>query len=125
MAFTRFMLKVLSKDEIERIHNASIHILESVGMKVLNSRFMKIMEDNGAHVDFKSRIVKIPSDVVKEFIKKIPSSWTVYARNPDYNINIGSGERRFLSSGGQTRFVDPIKKERMEFSGDLKFFFNR
>ena len=72
-------LKVLSQNQIEDVHFASLEILESTGVKVMSDRGLKILEDSGADVDHHKRIARIlrlrqnaRSDVVG---KTFPKKW--------------------------------------------------
>ena len=46
-----FLLKVLSEEEIKQIHDASIDILEQVGIKVLGHRMLNFLKEKGIEVD--------------------------------------------------------------------------
>ena len=54
---------LLSHEQIERIHDASLEILESVGLLVRNSKARNILGANGAQVDSESEIVRFPRQV--------------------------------------------------------------
>ena len=46
------------------MHEKSIKILEEVGVKFLSEKALKIMEKNGARVDTKEKLAKIPREMV-------------------------------------------------------------
>jgi len=46
-----------------KVHERSIKILEEVGVKFLSEKALKIMEKNGARVDKKEKLAKIPREV--------------------------------------------------------------
>ncbi|MCK5485427.1 MAG: trimethylamine methyltransferase family protein, partial [Desulfobacterales bacterium] len=56
MQFAEF----LTGREVEQIHEASLEILENVGILVRNENARGIYAKHGGHVDSKSLIVKIP-----------------------------------------------------------------
>ncbi|MCE5329744.1 trimethylamine methyltransferase family protein, partial [bacterium] len=50
---------------------------------------MKLLEKNGCKVDLEQRLVKIPSTLVEDCIKRTPSSFLVKSRDPKDNLLIG------------------------------------
>lgn len=71
----------LNDKEIQDIHYATLAVLESVGVKVLHEKALQMFADVGATVDFKKQLVTIPPHKIEEWIKKTPSSFTLYARD--------------------------------------------
>ena len=57
------ILEVFTNDEIEEIHNASIHILEKIGIKVEDPNLRKFMEKHGAILT-DSTYVRFPEELV-------------------------------------------------------------
>ncbi|RLG03045.1 MAG: hypothetical protein DRN61_05460 [Thaumarchaeota archaeon] len=51
---------LLSKDEVYRVHLASLYILEKVGLKVNSEKALNVLKEGGAYVDFKEKRVWIP-----------------------------------------------------------------
>jgi len=88
-------LKVLSKDEIQKIDAASLEVLERVGLKIWSDEGLTILRNNGAVVDLSSRLVKIPSSLVDESIKSAPKKIVLYGRGSKYQVELdGSEEKR-------------------------------
>jgi len=56
-------LNFLSKDEKHRIHKDSINILSRVGVKFISNKALKILEKNGASVDYDTRIAEMPEEM--------------------------------------------------------------
>jgi trimethylamine--corrinoid protein Co-methyltransferase len=44
-------LEVLSADQIEAIHHASLRILEEIGLQILDDEAMEILRREGARID--------------------------------------------------------------------------
>ena len=63
-------LQILSKSDCERIHQASLKVLEKTGAQFLNDKALDYLEKYGCIIDRKNKIAKIPEAVVKEFMKK-------------------------------------------------------
>lgn len=63
-------LQVLSKDEVEKIHFATLNVLEKTGIKFDDKKALEIFDENGAEVNYRSKVVKIPGSLIKEAIRK-------------------------------------------------------
>ena len=94
-------LKILSSDELYEIHLATLEILERIGVKVLEPKALRILEEAGATVDIKKKIARIPKHLVEEAIKKAPSGFTLYGRDPNYKLKL-QDKRVYFSMGGQS-----------------------
>ena len=94
-------LKILSSDELYEIHLATLEILERIGVKILEPKALRILEEAGATVDIKKKIARIPKHLVEEAIKKAPSGFTLYGRDPKYKLRF-QDRRVYFSMGGQS-----------------------
>lgn len=111
---------LLSQEQIERIHDASLEILESVGLLVRNSKARKILGSQGAQVDSESEIVRFPRQVVEKYRAYFPSSFSFLARDPAYDRKIPDDRPLILTGSSAPNIIDPISGyERRATSGDL------
>ena len=99
-------LKILSDDEIEEIHLASLNILRRVGVAVYNPDAFQLLKNAGAYVDEKTKIVKFPENLVMEAVRNTPSSFTLYARNPKNTITIEDKKVYFGPTIGRINVID-------------------
>lgn len=67
----RTMIDVMSPEEVEKVHNTSLKILENIGLSVPNQEVLKMCEDIGGVVDYEAETVKIPRKVMEDLIEKI------------------------------------------------------
>ena len=104
-------LEFLDKDGIEAIHSSSMRILSAIGIVTNHAAIHKEMKDYGIEESRDHRLL-LSEEVVGEAIKKSRKHYTIHARNPKNNLEIGSGSLRFLSSGGQAWITDSLRKER-------------
>jgi trimethylamine--corrinoid protein Co-methyltransferase len=109
--------KVLSDDQIEAIHNASLTILEEIGFKVLDPEARRYFDGAGAKVDHGEEMVWLDRDLVEEKLKLPPSSFTLHARNPDRNVRLGDDCAIFASVGGPA-FVSDLDQGRRQGTYD-------
>jgi len=106
------LLKILSDSEVEAVKRGSIRILSEVGLQVNHPDILRRLGDAG--LDVSANNVLFKEKIVEESIGKSTKQYTIRARDPSRNIHVGSGELRFLSSGGQRWLVDPIRKTRRQ-----------
>ena len=102
----RLGLKFLSEEEKQRIHQDSIQILSQVGVKFMSTKALKILEKNGAGVDYESRIAKMPEEMVAEAIKRAPKSFVLGARNPEFDFAMPSSFTSYTLDGAATFAMD-------------------
>jgi len=75
-------VEVLSADQVEAIHLASLELLEHSGMRVLHEGARELLAKTGASVDNESQMVRFDRAMVMECVGSAPSEFTLHARNP-------------------------------------------
>ena len=90
---------LLCHDEIEKIHNCSLSVLEETGVSVDDDHFLTLFEKIGANVDRNQRVVKLPPHIVKEFVGMAPEEILLAGRDPENDLLLG-GRRVYLGTGG-------------------------
>ncbi|RLI45353.1 hypothetical protein DRO69_05465, partial [Candidatus Bathyarchaeota archaeon] len=117
-------LKLLSDDEIVHIHETSLKILQEIGIKVFSKKVQSLLAENGAKVDAPRSIVKIPSSLVEEALKKAPSEMVLCGRDPKHDLKIPSENFTFVALSGFATFMRDLETEekRMTTASDLKNF---
>jgi trimethylamine--corrinoid protein Co-methyltransferase len=104
-------VEILSSDEVESLHHASLRILAEIGVEVLGDRAIDLLADAGASVDRGTRRVRLDPDLVEELVAKAPSTFRLHARNPAKNLEFGGGHVVFSAVGGPA-FVTDIDRGR-------------
>jgi trimethylamine--corrinoid protein Co-methyltransferase len=74
-------LQLLSRRDIERIHAASINVLETTGAQFINNNALDYFEKYGCTVNRKKMVARIPEAVVIEFLKKAKPKEAYVNRN--------------------------------------------
>jgi trimethylamine---corrinoid protein Co-methyltransferase len=82
-------VKAISDDEIEAIHQASLVILEEIGMDFLHAEAREILREAGAETAPDNERVRLPRGLVESVIGLAPERFTFHARNPERNLSIG------------------------------------
>ncbi|TIU06457.1 MAG: methyltransferase, partial [Mesorhizobium sp.] len=81
--------RLVSDDELESIHLASLRVLKEIGIDVLHDEARRIMKAHGADVREGSERVRFDSDMILELIAYCPPEFTLHARNPAHNLHFG------------------------------------
>jgi len=99
---------LISEEQLEEIHAASLEVLEQVGIEFLSRRALAVFKAAGAEVDEKSQRVRLDRKLVMASIKSAPSSFTMNARNPDRSVLMG-GSRINISNATTPPFCSDLK----------------
>lgn len=108
-------LNIFSKNEIYQLHQSSLEILEQIGVQLDHEESLKLLDKAGASVDYKRRIVKIPENIILEALRSVKKKFTIKARDPKFDVEVGSGKLR-CSMGSQLYIIDPFSRSRRDGS---------
>lgn len=78
---------IVSEDELEAIHRASLRVLADTGITFLHGDACRMLADAGATVE--DQLVRFDPEMVEHFMASIPSDFTLHARVPERNLRIG------------------------------------
>ena len=99
-------LKILSSEEICDIHTATLDILQHTGVLVHEPTALALLKDAGAQVDAKKELVHIPPHLIEEATRKAPRQFTLYARDPKFNVKIEDRRVHFEPMIGRKNILD-------------------
>src|SRR5512144_359323 len=100
----KLKLEILTTEAVKKIHEATLWILEHVGVRFPSQRALDIWEANGAVVDREKKIVRVKRDVIEEALKKCPPAYPLAARDPQQDLPLdGSGVEVIELQTGQKR----------------------
>lgn len=114
-------VEVLSEEQLHRIHEASLNVLEQIGVNFLLDEARVILRKAGADVEKGGTRVRFDRGLILESIAKTPSEFTVYARNPARNIRIGGRWIAFSTVAGPPNTSDIHRGRR---SGNFEDYCN-
>ena len=106
------LIRVLTDEQIQRIHETSLAILERAGVLIPHEGMLSRFADMGATVDRQKHIVKIPPDLVMNLVKKAGKSFTLYGRDLTRKCEFGYGKRNHCSIGGEASWLDDLCQPR-------------
>ncbi|NTJ67594.1 trimethylamine methyltransferase family protein [Agrobacterium rhizogenes] len=81
--------ELLSPEALDDIHEASLTILEEIGMDIILPEARERMKAAGADVTPGKERVRFDRNMIMELIASVPSTFTLHARNPLRNVEIG------------------------------------
>ncbi len=108
--------RVLSDEKLERVHDATAEILEAIGIKVPVAEVREMMADAGCLVE--DDVVKIPRRLLEDSIDSAPSKFTVYNREGEEALHIGSQEVYTHTGYTTLEFFDVDTGERRDYTLD-------
>ncbi len=88
----------LTEEQVQKIHNASIQLLENVGVEFELDEALEVFKAEGLKVE--GTRVYFTKEYVEAQVKKAPSQFTLHARNPEKNIVIGGENIVFMPGYG-------------------------
>jgi len=108
----RTLLEVLSEDERAQIHERTLRVLASTGVRVDTSRGRDILRDWGADVDRNTNVVRFPRPLLEEALRLAPKEFTLGARRPGWDLHMNGGDCVLLVDGEATFVIDRATGER-------------
>lgn len=111
--------QIISKSDIEEIHENSLKIMNEIGIVFSYEPARKILARGGASVD--GKIVRFPRQMVENILKNVPSSFKLHGRNPKKNVEINTQDTAFVGPYGSPFVLDLDKGHRV---GTLEDFIN-
>ncbi|HSR21633.1 MAG TPA: trimethylamine methyltransferase family protein [Anaerolineales bacterium] len=111
---------LLSPEQADQVHAASLEILEQVGLLVRHPKARQVMEKHGCRVDGETQVVKFPRAVVEQFRTTIPPTFTFMGRDPQYDRTIPRDGPLIVTGSSAPDIIDPVTgAERRSRSDDI------
>jgi len=112
--------ELLTKDQVERVHEASLEILENVGLLVRFEKARTIFAAHGCNVDSEKLFVKFPHAVVEQYRKMMPPTFTFHGRDPKFDRTIPNDSPVIVTGSSAPNLLDPVTgEERRALSSDI------
>lgn len=92
------LLDRLSDEGVERVHEASMHIIEEFGIRFDHEDALRIFDEHDADVDEENQLVKIPRHMVEEAVESAPSSYVIRGRGSQPDVTFGGDSEPIITS---------------------------
>jgi trimethylamine--corrinoid protein Co-methyltransferase len=107
-----FRVQFLSDEQLDRIQEATLQILEDVGVRFPSEKALAIFDDHGAQVDHETQIVRLPRDLVFMAMSTVPRYFHVGARDPACDFDLQENVTYFTTDGCGVETIDLETQER-------------
>ena len=97
-------LRLLTEDQIEEIHSATLEILREPGIAVENPEALRLLREAGCEVE--GETVRIDEELVDECLKKAPSVIDIYTRDGEKRMPVGGDNIYFSPASTALYFID-------------------
>lgn len=110
----------LTHGQVERVHEASLEILETIGLKVRFKPARDLFTQHGCTTDTYSEVVKFPRSIVEKYRQCVPPQFTFYARDPRFDKTIPDDSPVIITASSAPDILDPLTgQERRACSADI------
>ena len=96
--------EVLSRSDIEQIHQTSMKLMANVGVEFPDEDAVAVFKKHGFNVD--GYMVYFDENQVMKFLETVPKQFTIHARNPERSVTVGDGVSVFAPAYGAPFLVD-------------------
>src|SRR5262245_55493347 len=109
-------LTLLSLEQIQRVHEAALKVLEKTGVLVESDRARAVYAKGSDSILIEDNRVKFKRDIVEWAIKAAPSTYDVYNRLGEKVFTLGEGPTRFGNGVTNLFYQDPVTDEVTQFT---------
>jgi trimethylamine---corrinoid protein Co-methyltransferase len=102
-----FGLQSLSQEDCSKIHEATLEILDQVGVIVTSSKAQAVFADHGARIDKTRNLVCLPPQLVEKALATIPSVIRIPGRERARDYIMGGDKLDFINFG-TTVFINDL-----------------
>ncbi len=95
----KLRLEILTPQEVKKIHDATLWIIEKVGVRFPSKRALEIWADHGAEVDTKKMVVRAKAELIEKALKTCPPTYALAARDPQQDLPL-DGNHVFVGTDG-------------------------
>jgi len=99
------MLDVVPEEDVEKIHQASISILEDIGICSESDIILDVFKKAGANVNTNTRVIRLNREMIETAIKLAPSSFVFHGRDSQYDILLEPGRIYFGMGGSPEPYI--------------------
>jgi trimethylamine--corrinoid protein Co-methyltransferase len=111
---------LLTPEQVERVHQGALEILEKVGILVHNPTARQIFTKHGCRLDADTNIIKFPPAVIEEYRKLAPPRFTFLGREAKYDRTLPDDRPVIVTASSAPNIIDPVTgQERRSRSDDI------
>jgi trimethylamine--corrinoid protein Co-methyltransferase len=103
-----------SVQQLDRLKQATLDILERVGVQFQSEATRVLLREHGVRVDEATRVATFPPDLVLAAMARAPRAFTLGARDPSCALSVGDGRTYCTTDGSGVEIVDFETRERRQ-----------
>ena len=103
-----------SAEQLDRLKQATLDILETVGVRFQSPKALDLLEQAGAGVDRATEVAKLPPALVLEAMATAPRRFALGARDAGCDIAVGDGRTYCTTDGSAVEIVDFQTRQRRQ-----------
>jgi trimethylamine--corrinoid protein Co-methyltransferase len=100
------MFRILSDEDVERIHSGSLEILSDVGIVIHHESALRSLDEAGAIVDHHKQTVRIPPEMTDECTKQSKGLGALAGRSRENDLKVESGRTYTRCASGSIYMID-------------------
>ncbi len=104
--------QLMSTEDKKLIHESTLEVMEDVGIKIHGRTARAALVRAGAHADEKAQVVRFPIGVVNSLVRKIPRTFTLAGRTPEYDLPLDGTHSYFTTDGCGVAVWEPKTRTR-------------
>jgi len=112
---TSFKSELLTQAELETLKGGTLRLLDEVGVHFPSHKALEIFADHGAKVDWDTKIVRIPPDLVQKAMSTAPRSFVLGGREERFDLLL-DGSYSYLATDGTGVHVIDLETREMRAS---------
>lgn len=109
----KLRVEILNEEEVRMIHNATLEVVESVGVRFPSKRALNVLEAHGAKVDWDRKVAKIPADILEKYLAMAPQTYTLAALDESLDLPLDGNHSYLGTDGCGVEIIDA-------FTGELR-----
>lgn len=107
--------RLLDDAQLERLHEASVAILEDPGVRITTDEARSLLVKAGSTLR-SDDVVSIPARLVEEARASAPGAFALHSRDAEERLLLGEGNVYFGSGTTALNYLDPATRETRDFT---------
>jgi len=103
---------LLDEDQVVAVHEASLTLLEDIGVEFMGAAARRLLASAGALVEDETGLVRIPREVVAHALGTVPGRFVVTPRNVARRLEVGGDRIAFGLVAGPPTVHDRVRGRR-------------
>jgi trimethylamine--corrinoid protein Co-methyltransferase len=100
-------VEVMPPSAIRRIHEATLDVIERVGVRFPSPVALDIWQAHGATVDRATSVVRVPARIMEDALRTAPPAYTLAARDPARDLPLDGRHVHLGTDGCGIEVLDP------------------